>query len=95
MSEGIEIEPSSFEEAMQKPVWVNAMVEEYDRIIRNNALEVVPRPVWKSVVGSRWVYKVRQATDGSMEKHKARFVARGFSQVEGIDYDDTFAPVTR
>ena len=42
---------------------------------------------------SRWIYKVKHVTDGSVEKYKARFVARGFSQVEGVDYDETFAPV--
>jgi hypothetical protein len=47
------------------------------------------------VVGSRWIYKVKQATDGSVEKYKARFMARGFSQIEGIDYDETFAHVAR
>ena len=71
------------------------MVEEYDSIIRNNAWEVVPRPVGKLLVGSRWIYKVKQETDGSVEKHKARFVARGFSQVEGIEYEDNFALVAR
>ena len=44
------------------------------------------RPVGKSVVDSKWIYKVKQATDGSVEKYKERFVARGFSQIEGIDY---------
>ena len=52
------------------------MVEEYDSIIKNSAWEVVPRPVGKSVLGSWWIYKVKQAADGSVEKHKARFVAR-------------------
>ena len=47
------------------------------------------------MVSSRWLYKVKQATDGSVEKHKARFVARGFSQVEAIDYDENFAPIAR
>ena len=71
------------------------MVEEYDSIVRNSVWDVVPRPEEKSMVSSRWLYKVKQAADGSVEKHKFRFVARGFSQVEGIDYDETFAPVAR
>ena len=71
------------------------MVEEDDFIVRNSAWEIVPRPEGKSVVGSRWIYKVKQAADRSVEKYKARFVARGFSQIEGIDYEETFAPVAR
>jgi hypothetical protein len=51
------------------------MVEEYDSIVKNSAWDIVPRPVDKSVVGSRCIYKVKQATDGSVEKYKARFVA--------------------
>ena len=64
-------------------------------IMHNDVWEVVPRPEGKSVVTSKWIYKVKFAADGSIEKHKALFVARGFSQVEGIDYDETFAPVVR
>ena len=45
----------------------------------NDVWEVMPRPEGKSVVTSRWIYKVKFATDGSIEKHKAHFVARGFS----------------
>jgi hypothetical protein len=55
---------------------------------------VVLRPEWKSVVASKWIYKIKHATDGSLEKYKARFVAIGFSQKEGEYYDGTFAPVT-
>jgi len=55
MSESVETEPSSFEEAMQQPVWVDAMVEEYDSINGNNSWEVVPRLEDKSMVSSRWI----------------------------------------
>ena len=69
------------------------MVEEYDSIVKNSAWEIVPRLVGKSIVGSRLIYKVKQADDGSVEKYKAIFVSWGFSQIEGIDYEETFAPV--
>jgi hypothetical protein len=71
------------------------MVEEYNSIMKNDVWEVVSRPEGKSVVTSRWLYKIKHAVDGSIEKYKARFVARGFSQVEGVDYDETFTPVAR
>ena len=88
-------EPSSFQEAVQEPTWVDAMVEEFDSIFRNSACEIVTRLVGKSIVGSRWIYKVKQATDGSIEKYKARFFALGFSQIERIDYEETFAAIAR
>ena len=47
---------------MQQPTWVDAMVEEYDSIVKNSAWEIVPRPIDKSVVGSRWIYKVKQVS---------------------------------
>jgi hypothetical protein len=68
-------EPYSFQEPVQDPIWVDAMVEEYDSIVKNSAWEIVPRLVDKSMVGSRWIYKVKQAVDGSVKKYKARFVA--------------------
>ena len=55
----------------------------------------MPRPQGKKVVGSRWIYKVKHAADRSVEKYKMRFMAKGFSQKEGIDYEETFAPVAR
>jgi hypothetical protein len=88
-------EPETFAQAVDHQVWREAMVEEYDSIVHNDVWDVVLRPVGKSVVTSRWLYKTNIAANGSVEKHKARFVARGFSQIEGVDYDETFAPVAR
>lgn len=53
-------------------------MEEYDSIVHNNVWDVVLRLEDKSVVSSHWIYKVNQATNGSVEKNKARFVACGF-----------------
>ena len=91
----IDREPSTYEEATEKKERNNAMIEEYQSIMNNNVWEIVPRPEKKSVVTSKWIYKIKHVADGSIEKHKARFVARGFSQKEGIDYEETFAPATR
>ena len=56
------------------------MIEEYQSIMKNDVWDVVLRPEGKSVVTSKWIYKIKHAADGSIEKCKARFVARGFSQ---------------
>jgi hypothetical protein len=88
-------EPQTFVQAVDHQVWREAMIEEYDSIVRYDVWDVVPRPVGKSVVTSRWLYKTNIATYGSVEKHKTRFVARGFSQIEGVDYDGTFTQVVR
>eukprot|EP00253_Pinus_taeda_P006865 PITA_06865 len=91
----VDFEPSNYEEAAIQRVWREAMMEEYSSIMKNDVWEVVSRPEGKSIVTSRWLYKINHVADGSVEKFKARFVARGFSQVEGADYEGTFAPIAR
>jgi hypothetical protein len=71
------------------------MMEEFQSITKNDVWEVVPRPEGKSMVTSKWLFKIQHSADGSIEKYKARFVSRVFSQKEGIDYDETLAPVAR
>ena len=71
------------------------MVEEYQSIIKNDVWEVVPIPKDKSLVSSKWIFKTKHSIDGRLEKYKERFVARGFSQKEGIDYEETFSLVAR
>ena len=63
--------------------------------MKNDVWDVVPRPKGKSVVTSKWIYKNKHATDGSIDKYKARFVARDFSKKEGTNYQETFALVAR
>ena len=63
--------------------------------MKNDVWEIVSRPKEKSVVNSKWIYKIKNVVDGRIDKHKVRFVAQSFSQKEGIDYEDTFAPVAR
>ena len=71
------------------------MVEEYQSITKNDVWEIVPRPKNKLVVSSKWIYKTKHSTDGSIEKYKELFIACGFSQKEGIKYEETFALVAR
>jgi hypothetical protein len=71
------------------------MMKEYNSIMMNDVWQVVPRSDGKLVVTSKWLYKLKHYADGSIEKYKARFVAWGFSQVEGVDYDETIVPVAR
>ena len=63
--------------------------------MKNDVWDKVPRPKKKFVVSSKWIFKIKHVADDSIEKHKARFVVRGFTQKEGIDYEETFAPLAQ
>jgi hypothetical protein len=71
------------------------MKEEYQSIIKNDVWEIVPRPKSKDVVSSKWLYKIKHVANGSIEKYKTMFVARGLYQMEGIEYEDMFSLVAR
>lgn len=83
------------EEDAHQDVWKKVMQEEYYYIMKNGVWKIVPRPCDKLVVTSKWIYKIKHAIDGSIYKNKIRFFAGGFSQKEGIDYEETFAPTAR
>lgn len=70
------------------------MVKEYQSILKNGVWDIVPRPKEKSIVSSKWLFKIKYASDGSIEKHKAIFVARGFIQKARLYYEETFSPIT-
>ena len=72
LSDIIDKEPSNYEEAAERKEWKDAMIEEYQLIMKNNVWDVVPRPEGKSIVTSKLIYKIKHAVDGSIEKYKAR-----------------------
>jgi hypothetical protein len=91
----MDAKPSNYEEIAKKRVWKDAMGKEYQSIVKNDVWDVVHRSKEKSIVSSKWIYKMKHAADGIIEKYKVRFMARGFSQKEGIDYKETFSLVAR
>jgi hypothetical protein len=91
-------EPKSYAQAMKSPdseQWQKAMQVEYNSLLKNHVFTLVPRPENRSVIAAKWVYKVKRHPDGTVERFKARLVARGDTQTPGEDYDETYAPVAK
>ncbi|KAK9060122.1 hypothetical protein SSX86_020826 [Deinandra increscens subsp. villosa] len=88
-------EPRGFKSAAKDPHWMQAMNEEMYALIKNNTWTLVPRPKTSNVVGSKWLFRTKYHSDGSIERHKARLVARGFTQIPGMDFSHTFSPVVK
>jgi hypothetical protein len=91
-------DPRTYREAMSRPdaaEWEVACQAEMRSFEHMSVYEVVPRPKGKNVVGSKWVFRIKRGPDGAILKYKARVVAQGFTQIEGVDYDETFAPVAK
>jgi hypothetical protein len=95
MTQLIDVELSSYENVAWYKVWQEATMEEYVSIMKNDVWKVVLMPKDKKVVGSKGIYKVKHAANGSVDKYKACFMAKGFSQREGVDYKDIFTSVVR
>ena len=71
------------------------MIEDYQSIMKNDVWDVLSRPEGKSVVTSKWIYKIKNVAYGNIEKYKETCVARSFSQKKGIDYEEKFSPIAR
>jgi hypothetical protein len=82
------------EDELRDPDWVLAMQEDLNNFTRNEVWHLVPRPN-QNVVGTKWVFRNKQDEHGVVTRNKARLVVKGYSQVEGLDFDETYAPVAR
>jgi hypothetical protein len=89
------VEPKNFNEANEDINCLKSMNEELDQIEKNETWEFVPRPTNKNVIGSKWVYKSNMNEQGNIVRNKAILVCKGYAQIEGLYFDETFAPIER
>jgi len=90
-------DPVTYEEAMSRNdavYWKKACAEELEAFVKQELFSTVLKPVGHKVIGCKWVFKTKLDEDSQVECYKAQLVAQGFSQIPGIDFDETFAPVT-
>ncbi|KAK1670651.1 hypothetical protein QYE76_058810 [Lolium multiflorum] len=87
--------PASARAALRDPQWLAAMQDEFDALQRNQTWTLVPRPPHANIITGKWVFKHKFHPDGTLDRHKARWVVRGFRQRAGVDFTDTFAPVVK
>jgi hypothetical protein len=90
------VEPQKVFEMLEDPDWVEAMHEEINNFEHKKVWSLLENPKdYRNVIGTKWVFKNKQDTNGIVVRNKACLVAQRYSQVEGIDYRDTYAPVAR
>ncbi|GJW10599.1 retrovirus-related pol polyprotein from transposon TNT 1-94 [Tanacetum coccineum] len=89
------IEPKYVNEALTDDSWIVAMQEELNQFIANDVWELVPKPRNMTIIGTKWVFRNKLDENGIVSRNKAMLVAQGYNQQEGIDYDETYAPISR
>ncbi|KAK8956512.1 hypothetical protein KSP39_PZI000036 [Platanthera zijinensis] len=87
--------PTSYTEAIKEEKWKDAMNQEMSMITKNQTWDLVVRPKNESILGLKWLYRIKVKEDGTVDKYKARLVAKGYAQIHGRDYEETYSPVAR
>ena len=90
-----QLEPKNFKEVENEESWILAMQEILGQFERNKIWTLVPRPTNHPIIGTKWVFRNKMDELGNVVRNKARLVVQGYNQEEGIDFDETFAPVAR
>jgi hypothetical protein len=90
-----QIEPKNINETIEDESWTLTMQEELNQFERNEVWALAPRPKDHSVIGTKWVFQNKKDKEGTIVRNKARLVAQGYNQEEGIDYGETHALVAR
>lgn len=90
-----QVEPRDWKQAMKEESWVNAMLEELLQFQKLQVWHLVDLPRCHKKIGTRWVFKCKRDENGIVNRNKARLVVQGFSQIEGIDYNEVYAPAAR
>jgi hypothetical protein len=85
----------TFAEDSSHPNWDTIMNEVYRSLMENDTWDSVPLLKGRKLVRCKWVYKTKYLSNRSVERHKARLISKGFCQVEGINYNGTFVPVSK
>nr|GEW81529.1 hypothetical protein [Tanacetum cinerariifolium] len=88
-------EPYSFKEASKDVNWINSINDEMQALYENGTWELVELLFGRKAIESKWVYRIKYMSSGEIERFKARLLAKGFNQKEGIDYEETFSPVVK
>lgn len=88
-------EPTTTRQAQQDPKWHASMQAEYDALLANNTWTLVPLPSHRQPIGCKFEFRIKENADGSINKYNARLIAKGYHQVQGFDYSETFSPVLK
>ena len=91
----LQVEPTKVEETLQDESWVEAIHDELLQFQRNDVWTLVPRSEGEHIISTKWIFRNKTDEEGNVIRNKAQLVAQGYSQMKGVDYDETFTPIVR